>query len=406
MPETFDVDHAFEALAQDVMHRAGPPSAVSAIKQARRRRRTALATAAAAALIVVAGVVVPTMVGGDDSSRVAGNDGLRPLPVPAAFAPEGWGPVEGTQPGVLTTSTCVASFSKVSPAPLNPVASGQFQLGRGDDRLLAFFLDYGDDAGSAQVAVSSATDPSNGCGTLTQEVGYAGGEVEHFARTAGTLTTDLWVTRLGNQVGIAIAVSGVAATVAQRTTMSDSLIGALQFPGTWRPSTADPEPSDERFAAIDEAFAGWFPDWQESLPDAEPAVPCFDPTMTARGAPLDHPSREYGSGHVGIYIHSWPSEDEAVNAREMLLSQLAQCNSTPWSVQQSGPTTWIATSPAGTLWMVGSATEIGVVGVREATNPPGEVTDDVVAMLTEELAPGQQVTMTSCKRCAPTPEQR
>lgn len=387
MPETFDVDHAFEALAQDVMHRAGPPSAVNAINQARHRRRTALATGAAALALVVGSVAVTTLTGGDGSSGNVATEGLRPLPAPAEFAPDGWGPVDDAQPDSLTTLACLASFLKVSPQPLIPVATGEALRGRGDDRLVAFFLDFGDDAAAAEEAVSFATDPSNGCGASTQEVRYNGGQVQHFAETEGSLATDLWVTRLTNRVGITVAISDVAATPGQRLSVADSSMGALQFPGTWEPTTTEPSASSSETAfgseidpaAIDRVFGGWFTAWRQAPVDG--VLPCVSLTRS-------QPSSGSGSmpgGGVRVQSYAWPTEAEAEVARERILTSLAECNSVKWSLANTGPTTWVVTSDAGTLWVAQSTTLIGLIEARDGVNPPAQVTSAVTELLMGEI---------------------
>ncbi len=314
MPETFDVDRAFEALAHDVMDRTAPPSAFAAIKQARRRRRTALATVALAVAVVVTGVGVPALTGGDSTGDVA-TEGLRALPSPARFTPEGWGTVGDAAPDTPMVSSCLSSFIAPSPTPLRPAATGQSVLGRGDARLIAMFYDFADDAGSADQAVSLATDASNACSSATPSIRYIGGTVQHLVDVEKGVTTDLWVARLGNRVGFVAAVGERAAEADEVVAIADALMGALQYPGTWEPAAPSSSESEAAFAAevndatIDGLFGGWFPAWRQGPVDG--GLPCAALTW-------DSPASGSGSmpgGGVSINSYTWPTPAEAATAR-------------------------------------------------------------------------------------------
>lgn len=389
MPETYDIDRAFEALAQDVMDRTAPPSAFAAIKQARRRRRTAIATVALAAAVVVGGVAVPTLAGGDDSGGNVATEGLRALPAPAPFAPEGWELLDGSGP-VKPAIKCL----KPSSSPRGAVATGQQVLARGEELLSTTFFDFGDDAASADDAVATATGSSNGCGSSTPTVAYPGGEVQYLRgpENGVTLTPELWVARLGNRVGFSITLNTEAASAGQRMMMGDSLMAALQFPDTWEPPASDPSSPESQSAfgsevdaaTVDEAFGDWFTDWRQARVDG--GLPC---------AILGFPDPATGSGSMpggGLSINEyiWTSADDATAARKSLMSDLSACNSTRWSIAPSGPSAWVATSDAGTLWIAELGASIGLFEVRDGGNPPAQVKTDVAALLTDLLEASDQ----------------
>lgn len=393
MPDTFDVDRAFEALAHDVMDRAAPPSAVAAIKQARRRRRTAIATAALAAAVVVGGVALPTLTGDDDSSGLVATEGLRELPGPAAFAPEGWGPVRDIDPEVTATNACLSSFLMQSASPLQPVASGQALLARGDDWLLGMFADFGDDATSATEAVSIATDPTNKCGSPDPAVRYTHGEVQHSAIRAAGQATDVWTARLGNRVGFAVRIGQVASAADETTGTGDSLMAALQHPDTWQlESESLPVPSSSESqatfgaevneAAIDEAFGDWFPDWRQARVDG--GLPCAslaaspDAPQAATGS-----GSMPGSGGVTLFSYQWATDATATAAREALLSDLRACSSAQWSIENSGELAGVATSDAGGLWITQAGDAVGLFEAREGVDPPADVKARVTTLLAD-----------------------
>ncbi|HXH80268.1 hypothetical protein [Nocardioides sp.] len=412
MPDIFDIDRAFDVLADDVMHRASPPTAINAIKQARRRRRTALATAAAAALVVVAGFVVPTMVGEDDSSRVAENDKnedvgrVRPLPAPAEFAPEGWEPLITGDTLFPHTSTCLRSF--LEPGPEDRGLDIISELGRGDDRLVSRFFDFHDDEDSAERAdqLVAATSSLTGCGAPTRVPRDADADVQHFASTEGGIATDLWVAQtavdgpgligLKQRVGISLAVSKTPATSGEVAMIADSLVASLRdssvSPGGSLRAYSKPalraEEAEKKRLLEDArtAFGAWSRVWGGS--DSPSFGLCAEPPLRGAPNPFLEGWIDYAvgaGGAVDIEFNVWRTDDEATTARAEFLSQLAECNVTQWQVESSGPSTWIATSHLGTAWIVQDAEAFGVLRAREAIDPPDDVSAAVFDVLTSTL---------------------
>lgn len=403
MPDTFDVDHAFEALAHDVMHRAAPPSAVHAIKQARGRRRATLATSVAAALVVAAGVVVPTMLGGDDSSRVAEHDGLRSLPTGATFPLAGWEPYGrhglGPHGDGRSDSACAAAWLAKAREP-GPLYTGQTALARGDDRLLTKFADFG--SGSEDKAISYSAAPPADCGVPTTAVHYDGGEVLHFTGTERG-PSDLWVVRFGAMVALAVLDSDAPATLGERTRIGDSLMAALVLPMLWpnfdtdpaatSPPDVDPDPvmtainhafsAEINPAAIDQAFGSWFPAWRDGM--AEGGVLS---RYCNEGVADDPGTFEWSGGTAVVWLYRLKTAEAATKARATLLSG---CESPQWSVAEIGASGSIATSAAGNYWVVQSGGLVAELRVMDAANPPPEVISDVAALLTRALQNAQAV---------------
>ena len=74
MPETFDLDRAFDDLARDVAARSHPAGADRAVTTA-RRRRTSLGAVAAVAVLSVGGLVVSQLGGGSPAPQPGGPPG-------------------------------------------------------------------------------------------------------------------------------------------------------------------------------------------------------------------------------------------------------------------------------------------------------------------------------------------
>lgn len=403
MPDTFDVDHAFEALAHDVMGRAGPPSAVHAIKQARQRRRTTLATVAGAALVVVTGFAMPTTMGGDDSPRVAEHDGagrVGPLPAPAEFAPDGWKPLKGSERLFPHTNSCVRSFLQPVPTGSEMQGYGLSEMARGDDRLASWFMEFEDNKQAAdQLVAASASVP--GCGGSTAVRHYADGDVQHFASSVDGIATDLWVARitvdgpgligLQNRVGLSLAVGKATASSTEVAGIADSLVASLHAPETWQgvPIYANKERlradvSERTLEGVDTAFSAWFPRWRESDPGF--ALPCAD--LPSLGDENPYVGGWYGAdaGDVRTEFHAWLTVDEATDVRAAFLSQLAACTHLiKWQVESTGPSSWLATSHVGTVWIVQDGAALGVLHARNAINPPDDVTGAVNDLLASSL---------------------
>lgn len=239
MPETFDLDRAFEALAHDVMDRATPPSARSAIKQARRRRRTTIATVALAAAVVVGGVAVPTLL--LERSGVEFAHGMpiaAPLDADAMeLATEGW--ISGWSDEVGSGWSEPECFgSRAASGPPDALERGTSRLsGYEESTALPLFLTYGD-ATSAEAAWQALNAPLLACPesvTETDAPTYpAGTEVRHYTvqySTDGSLSavvTDVWIARTGNAVGsLDVRTRAGIAAPATIDAVSDALVAGM-----------------------------------------------------------------------------------------------------------------------------------------------------------------------------------
>ncbi|WP_107704706.1 hypothetical protein [Nocardioides allogilvus] len=237
MPDIFDLDRAFDALAHDVMDRTSPPSAVHAIEQARRRRRTAIATVALAAAVAVAGVAVPTLL--LDRSGVEFADGLpESAPLDAAAlndATRGWISGWSDEPGGPWSQPGCLMGSDEHPEPTE-LRRSNFGGGH-ESSAMPLFLTF-DSATSAESAWKALNAPLTRCPgadvTETTAPDYPDGTaVRHYSVSdrsddGGAALTDVWVARSGNTVGSLwlTSAAGVASDDAVDT-LSDVLVAGM-----------------------------------------------------------------------------------------------------------------------------------------------------------------------------------
>lgn len=236
MPETFDLDRAFEALTRDVMARPTPPSDAP-IKRARRRRRTTIALAAASVL-AVAGVAVPTLAG--ERLGMGFADGVPDAaPFNAAAlndVTEGW--IEGwsddsSGAGSFSVPRCQTYSDDDGEAAVHSGVSHFY----GSERSSVSFsyLTFPDSA-SADRSWQASIAPLTECtteGAETSAPDYpVGTDVRHFTVLAApesqAALTDVWVARTGTVVGtVELATSGSGAAADVIDAMSDALVAGL-----------------------------------------------------------------------------------------------------------------------------------------------------------------------------------
>jgi hypothetical protein len=218
MPETFDLDRAFDDLTRDVAARSHPTGADRAVTTA-RRRRTSLGAVAAVAVLSVGGVVVSQLGGGSPAPQPGGPGNVTvapepaPRPLDAAALNEGfdgWAVWTQRDPEVLTDPRCLGD------TPEQPV-SGETTAFRSDPGLGAAFTNavFASEA-DAQRAFDALVDDLEGCQLLegvrplTLESGRSA-----YAPLSGTPKGDdpqlIWLVQVDDRVGI-LTVVGIQDT--------------------------------------------------------------------------------------------------------------------------------------------------------------------------------------------------
>ena len=219
MPETFDLDRAFDDLARDVAARSHPDGAGRAVTTA-RRRRTALGAAAAVTVVALGGVAIALVGGGDHptpspAGSPSGVVSLSPDPkvteFDPAFAPgpldadrlnvafDGWGEWKSSNASSSPSPHCMGL------TPQDPVSgqSGYFDGGPGVDA--AFTNARYASAAAAGRAFRALVDDLEGCEWLggIRPVAADGGQGVYATMNSspGDLPQVIWMTRVDDRVG-------------------------------------------------------------------------------------------------------------------------------------------------------------------------------------------------------------
>ena len=241
MPETFDLDRAFDDLARVVTARSHPTGADRAVTTA-RRRRTSFGALAAVAVLSVGGLVV-SQLGGDSSAPQPGgppgNVTVAPEPTKAAPGPldadalnkafDGWG--EWTHGG----GSGAPSPHCLGLTPEDPVSgsSNYFSGGPGVDA--AFTNARYSSTAAAGKAFDTYVDDLEGCEWLGEirPVAADGGQGAYATMTSapGGLPQVIWLVRVDDRVGT-FTVAGAQDTPPDDVVQAVAAAMAADDPGT------------------------------------------------------------------------------------------------------------------------------------------------------------------------------
>ena len=406
MPETHDLDRAFEALAHDVMDRTAPLPARAAIGRARRRRRTTFASLAVAGAVVVAGVSVPVL--GADRLDLGFADRLpEPAPLDAASLNEataGW--ISGWSAGMSPDAFSAPGCRLTPEDPAAPATQGTSHFA-GDDQSGAVLVLQGfTGVGEARAEWDAFARLGTACdaATRTEVPDYPGGtEVLHLRIADGTdrpvdpgaALTDVWIARSGDDLARFETTSALGS--ADQTVIdavSDALVagmldGSVQ---TEEGPVADDVPLRPQLPPLDSRdLTAALGDWRSaarveatSLP-ATPCLPALDRGVAAS-------SQASPRGHY-IGVNGYPEDttqaaDELARAVEALrdCGSVTQQQALPGGVAQF---TYDVGGPAGhgAVWLAANEDRVMVVSVDGVAEPlPDEVGGRVGGFLTDVLA--------------------
>ena len=219
MPETFDLDRAFDDLTRDVAARSHPTGAGRAVTTA-RRRRAALGAVAAVTVLALGGVAIALVGGGDHATPSPAGSPSANVSLTAdphvtnperAFAPgpldadrlnevfDGWGEWKSSTTSGGPSPHCMGL------TPQDPVSgrSDYFDGGPGVDA--AFTNARYASSAAAGRAFSSLVDDLEGCEWLGEirPVAAGGGQGVYATMSAapGDLPQVIWLTRVDDRVG-------------------------------------------------------------------------------------------------------------------------------------------------------------------------------------------------------------
>ena len=404
MPETHDLDRAFEALARDVMERTVAPPARAAIGRARRRRRTTLAFTAAAVAVVVGGVAVPTLGAGRLGLGFA--DGL---PQAAALdaaalrdATDGWiaGWEAGASDGSFAAPDCVPDGQD----PPTPETGGTSWFAGAEHSGTSMVITGYADAAGARAAWSVELAGWARCAeaSRTDTPAYpAGTEVVHYrvdlpaATEPGARLSDVWVARSGAELGVLeTATAAGPADPSAVDAVSDALVaglldGAVQE--EWDPALTDP-PRRPQLPPVDArdlraALAGWRSTTRVDVADL-PAAPCR-PSVTRGVSAMEQTSPQ------GSFVSVDGYEEGSTRASQELDRAVAALRDCPGVQQRPALPGGVALftydvggrAGHGAVWLAANEDRVMVVAVDGVAGPlPDEVGARVAGFLTDVLA--------------------
>ena len=243
MPETFDLDRAFDDLARDVAARSHPAGAARAVTTA-RRRRTSLAALAALAVLSVGGLAVSQLGGGDASApQPGGPQGdvtVPPSPTQPVAARQldaaaldeafdGWGEWKNSNGSAGPSPHCLGL------TPQDPVSgrSSYFDGGPGVDA--AFVNVRYASAAAAGKAFDAFVDDLEGCEWLGEirPVAADGGQGAYATMSSapGDLPQVIWLVRVDDRVGT-FTVAGGQDTPPDDVVQAVAAAMAADDPGT------------------------------------------------------------------------------------------------------------------------------------------------------------------------------
>jgi hypothetical protein len=419
MPETFDLDQAFDTMTFDVGAHTASRGADHAIGAARRRRTRIAASAVVAVIAVIA-------VGGAMFSQLGGSDRLSPtgeptVPTPAPLdaaainaATEGWisgWHVAGKDDRSALESldqdpACMSNDSETSTPDPKRVGSA-LMVSDTEQVAYAVFADYASNDAGAAAAAGEIVGAMSGCTDAAVTITYGDrGSVSYYALPTGDDTAQqAWVGRLDNRLGLilvrgapgnppdddvtALAWALVAALqVDESYELADSMISSISEGSASASAAAGSTPIPVHRTIgekeLADALRGWS-SWSAMGDTTAMSLPCVDSrwdsgSISASGMSV---------GNTGEQSFAYfESARDAAMAVPALLSRLASCASADWSIDSTTvPGLVVASYDGGTVWVAYQDTTLTLFKLAGAGDPPAAVAKAVGKLVLDTLAP-------------------